>query len=250
MFEMSNQILAPVIRRRSKAGSQPVAEDQTRAKLLASAGEVFARMGYHSATIREICTRAGANVAAINYHFGGKLGLYTEVFRLSIGGPKSQAVLRMFDQGGPPGEVFRRVIKAMMHRMCGVDRHELNLRFRLMAHELVHPTPARSRVIDEAIRPIYLKLLDLIGSILKLPSNDEKTRLCTHSVVGQIAHYAHARPILARLWPEQKMTPEQMEQIADHIADFSLAYFESFSQRHSKTGQRHPRRRTSGGYLD
>ena len=45
--------------------------------------------------------------------------------------------------------------------------------------------------------------------------------------MGQVMFYIIARPFLARLWPELDMSPKQMERIADHIADFSLAYFRS-----------------------
>src|SRR3954469_3463810 len=57
---------------------QPLREDgaQTRQQLLEVAGQVFAEHGYARATSREICERAGANIAAVNYHFGSKDGLY------------------------------------------------------------------------------------------------------------------------------------------------------------------------------
>lgn len=200
----------------------PAALDRTRQRLIEAAGEVFAEAGYEAATVREICARAGANVAAVNYHFGDKLELYTEVLRQSVGAVHDETVRHALDQEGPPEAVLRQAVRVMLQRMCPADRPDL--RFRLIMHELVHPTEAIARVIDEVMRPIYDRLRGIIGAILKLPRDHEKTRLCTQSVIGQIVHYARSRPVLTRLWPELKMTPEQLEKIADHIAEFSLAY--------------------------
>ncbi|HXU38089.1 MAG TPA: CerR family C-terminal domain-containing protein [Blastocatellia bacterium] len=209
----------------SKPASQPIAADRTRAKLLDAAGEVFAEVGYYDATVRQICARAGANVAAVNYHFRDKLGLYTEVLRQTVGAVQNEAIRKALDDDAAPEEKLRHAIRAMFQKMCGADRPDL--RFGLMAHELAHPTPALSRVIDEAIRPIYRSLREIIGTILNLPPDNATTRLCTISVVGQIVHYAHARPVLTLLWPALKMTPAQVTQIANHIADFSLAYIQT-----------------------
>jgi hypothetical protein len=64
----------------------------------------------------------------------------------------------------------------------------------------------------------------LIAVIVALPPDHQKTRLCAHSIIGQILFYAFAAPVISRLGPEVKMTRSQVDLIANHITEFSLAY--------------------------
>jgi hypothetical protein len=48
--------------------------------------------------------------------------------------------------------------------------------------------------------------------------------------VGQILFYTFSRPVLVHLQPELKLTPKLLDRIADHIADFSLAYLKKVGQ--------------------
>ena len=57
---------------------QPRNPVDTRERLLHAAAEMFAEHGYRDARVRDICQRAGANIAAVNYHFGDKQRLYQE----------------------------------------------------------------------------------------------------------------------------------------------------------------------------
>jgi len=206
---------------RRPAGARSPA-DPTRHKLLEAAGRVFADRGYDSATVREICRLAQANVAAVNYHFRDKQGLYTEVLNQMTKAAQLERMSAVIDKSAPPEEILRRVIKVRMH---GLRTERLpDWHFRIVAREFAHPTPAMSKMIDKVSRPLYERLLELVGEIILLPPNHETTRLCTQSVWGQIFLYALACPVLIKLWPEMKMTPEHLERIADHIADFSLAY--------------------------
>ena len=221
--------------------------DPTRDKLLDVAGRIFADRGYRAATIREICVAAGANVAAVNYHFGDKLGLYTEVVRQSARLAEFQAAQTVIDQDAPAEEVLRAIIRARLHSLFRGDRPDWN--FRIMAHELAQPTPALRRLVNKAGQPLFHRLLELIGGIIGLPAEDESTRLCAISLLGQIMVYALASPLVTAIWPEFEMTPEQVERIADHIADFSLSYIQNFrakiSARSIKRTKRAVKPRTS-----
>src|SRR5438128_488520 len=53
-------------------------QDATKTRLLEAAGEEFAEKGFAAARVRSICRKAGANPAAVNYHFGDKERLYIE----------------------------------------------------------------------------------------------------------------------------------------------------------------------------
>ena len=53
-------------------------QDPTKVRLIEAAGEEFAGKGFDATRIRTICDRAGANIAAVNYHFGDKEQLYVE----------------------------------------------------------------------------------------------------------------------------------------------------------------------------
>ena len=199
----------------------PAAED-TRAKLLDAAAEIFAEVGYHRATIREICARAGVNGALVNYHFGDKLELYAQTLERLVSVARIEAVRSALNQKAPPETILREAIRARLRGVAAGDQS--GWLFRIVAHEMTQPTPAMTRVVNSVLRPLYNQVYEIAGALIGLPAADEQSRLCAHSIMGQVIIYVLARPTLARLWPDMKMTPESLDRIADHIANFSLAY--------------------------
>ncbi|WP_159944164.1 MULTISPECIES: TetR/AcrR family transcriptional regulator [unclassified Nocardiopsis] len=64
------------------AGTGPTrGREATRARILASAKELFTNEGYGSVSSRMIASHAGVNVALINRYFGAKRGLLSEILR-------------------------------------------------------------------------------------------------------------------------------------------------------------------------
>ena len=216
--------ISPSLRSRPKRK----APELTRDKLLDAAGQVFAERGYRAATIREICRRAGANVASVNYTFGDKMGLYTEVLRHSVHAAKTAALSAALDTSLSPEEMIRGVIRARLMSLCKDARPDWAIR--LVMHEFSHPTSAMARVVDEGMRPIHDRVRKAVGKIIGLPPDHETTRLSVNSIVGQILFYTFSRPVLSHLQPELKLTPDQLDRIAEHIAEFSLAYLKKVGQ--------------------
>jgi AcrR family transcriptional regulator len=182
--------------------------------------------------------KAGVNVAAVNYHFRDKAGLYAEVLQYSMRAAQLEAIRHTLRQDLPPEEILRAVIKL---RLQGVSRGVSGWHFRIMAREMAQPTPAMSNIVKRVSVPTYRRMLEVVGSMLGLSPEDETTRLCAHSILGQIFIYVAASPLLLQLWPELKMTPERLERIADHIADFSLAYLRQFRANHGRQKVTSPR---------
>jgi TetR/AcrR family transcriptional regulator, regulator of cefoperazone and chloramphenicol sensitivity len=194
--------------------------DATRTKLLQAATDVFAEQGFHAATVREICTRADVNVAAINYHFRDKLGLYFEVLRQSIAAIDPSSMREAVKKCKSPEDALRLMISGMLQKMSTAERGAGIVR--IVMHEFARPSPALPHVIEEVMRPNYRALSGILGRILDLDPDDRTTRLCAHSVVGQIVHYALARPVIERLWPEFEWTSKNLERVANHVTEFTL----------------------------
>ena len=181
-----------------------------------AAGIVFAEKGFGAATVREICQAAGANVAAVNYHFRDKTGLYLEVVRRSM----MLAHQHVID---PTTMAPEEALTAFVHGMVtGLRRAREGAAWhvRIMAHELAQPTAALDMVVEEVIGPRFAILRTVVSQLTGLPPESETTRMCAMSVIGQVVHYAHAWPVIERVCPSMEFDAEK---VASHIATFSIA---------------------------
>ena len=196
--------------------------DSTQQKLLAAACEVFAENGFKNTTVRDICNRAEVNVAAINYHFGNKEKLYEAVWENS----NRAAVKKRMDEldlarTDAPEIRIRLFVKTLLRNILDQNRPEWD--FRIVAHEMISPTAAFDKIVDRVVRPGFLFLRDLVQEILGEDVPKEKIEKCTLSIVGQCLYYRFANPVVRQLLPEQTFYEKGLEEIADHITEFSLA---------------------------
>ena len=123
---------------------------ETIGRLLAAATEVFADLGYRAASLREICRRGNANIAAVNYYFHDKERLYTAVLEQAVSAAGEGLAQIAPEQAFPPQEKLWHFIQHLLRSMLGADR-PLQL-LRLIAHEMVEPTPALDLAVEKAAR--------------------------------------------------------------------------------------------------
>jgi len=196
---------------------------RTHRRLLEAAGEVFAAKGYRATTVREICRRAGANVAAINYHFGDKEGLYAEVLRYAHACAMERHPPEMHTTAASsPEDRLRAFIVSFLHRLFDQGRPAWHAR--LMIREMVEPTGALGRLVKQSLHPRREQLTQIIRAIIgDHRADDRLLRHCVMSVVGQCLSFYHGRPMLERLYPEQKFDAAGLAERADYIYRFTLA---------------------------
>jgi AcrR family transcriptional regulator len=196
-----------------------VSDRETRQRLLEAAARLFSRRGFKDVTVREICRAARANVAAVNYHFKGKLGLYTAVVRMAIDeirGTSDSA--RQAGEGASAEEQLRIFINLFLQRVVLNGRDSWIQQ--LISREMSDPTPAFDLIIKLAIRPRIEYLSGLVAELLVCPLEDPRVVRCVAGVQSQLLFLLN--PAVARVHPAFKMTPAAIERLGEHILAFSL----------------------------
>jgi AcrR family transcriptional regulator len=192
---------------------------ETRRRLLIAAGEVFAERGFHAATIKEITDRAGASLASVNYHFRDKGELYARVLD-RIAEDATEIIPPADKLTGDAPSRFRQFIRWYCVKSMG--RHQPTWERILLARELIQPTSALDSLIHTVFRPMNDLLSKLIAQMLGVRTSHEAVGLVAASVFGQCLYHLRHQQFIGRLHPQLGDHPD-VEHLADHIADFSLA---------------------------
>lgn len=197
------------------------ADRETRDRLLTEAAQLFADQGFRKVTVREICRAADANVAAVNYHFGDKLGLYREVLQSAIDSMQSTSdAARAAGQGLPPEEQLRCFIHVFLARVLASGG--VTWIYRLVHREMADPTPAFDALVEQGIRPRIDYLARIVMDLSGCAREDPLVMHCVASIQAQSLFYL-PNPIAARLGVKAACTSDEVDALADHITAFSLA---------------------------
>jgi AcrR family transcriptional regulator len=191
---------------------------ETKERIIAAAGAVFAERGFRSTTVRQITTRAGVNLAAVNYHFRDKGELYAQVL---VEAKRHVTWIVIADMEGTPEEKLRLFVTRFVSSL--LDPKRPSWHGRVIGMEMANPTGALKSVVRELTAPLYRDVRALVGEIVGAKASAADLDMFTLSIIGQCVFYASSRPMVEQLAVDLGKSHDRIGKIAAHIADFSLA---------------------------
>jgi len=190
----------------------------TRLHILETAGQLFAERGFADATSKEICTRAGTNMAAINYHFNGRDGLYEAVLIEAHRQVVSIDELASLASASSDPRLKLRALLTHLIEMGSQPKAPWG--FRVVLREALSPSPALPMMIKRAVLPKAKLLRGLLGAIVGLPDDHPAVqRALLFTVLPCIVMMVAPKDLSNKVLPALKDT----QALADDLMRYVLA---------------------------
>ena len=167
----------------------------TRERILKAAERLFAERGYDGTSIRAMVGKARVNQAAINYHFGGKDGLYREVLRAAFRAMTEHQLehaqeVKAMSREDALADFIGRQLRPLM------ARDELSRSMRIFNWETVRPTAVFKSLVSEEAAPFMDLAVDIVRRFL--PAADQRTLVVAAIwMIGQCSVFLRNRDQLA-----------------------------------------------------
>ena len=198
-------------------------EAGTKDRLLQAARVEFASKGLRDTTVRDICARAGANVAAVNYYFGSKEKLFNAVLADYLDRCHSLYPTTMgIGQDATPSQRLQAYIRSLLYRLMGDGDPVGEKLGQLLTAEIIEPSEYFHEVAKRYIMPVHNELNGIIRRLL--PKASERTvRLCAAAVTGHCMLFDNAKQLIRRMQPDMALETLGVELVADFVYDFAQA---------------------------
>jgi len=180
------------------SASAHAAKPSTKEALLDAAEALFGERGYEAVGIRQIVERAGANLAAIKYHFGSKQELYNETVRRLLA--RANAVENIWAplEGPFTGpEEAAETLGVFIGRHCQrvLEGGASTVAARLFLMEAIWPSECFDDVIEEHFKPSLKRLERTVRAINpRIP--EEEAATVANSVIAPMAYQRIYRRII------------------------------------------------------
>ncbi len=196
----------------------------TRRRLIDAAERLFAEQGFANTSVRDLTGEAGANLASVNYHFGGKENLYVAVWQrmlVDMREARLAAVERVMSQPDPTVEqLVRALAVSLVKPMIDTpQRGERMLRF--YVREMSEPLLPQGMFAREMIEPVAAAVADALTRLCPGLTR-ERAVLCLFSLAGQLLHVLQMKRLFGDGPLPEGLTID-LGQAIDHIVEFSMA---------------------------
>lgn len=211
--------------RRKSARTNREDGDVTRKRILDVAGHLFAEQGYANTTCKEICEIAKTNIAAVNYHFGGRDGLYAAVLE-EVKETMMVPLRGVVDSDIPAVEKINKFIDAMVASIFAQDSWQV----RLWAREVAAPTEIRKQVEAERWMARYKIMNGLISAYTGIPPCHELMMYCELAMMSPFMFLLIVGP---HKGPHQKLFKRGKEATAENLKTYVLAGLDAYKAKYA-----------------
>ena len=160
----------------------------TRDRVLEVACELFAETGFHGTHLREICKRAGTNVAGVCYHFHDKQGLYQAVIM------EAGRRLSDYDEGLVASlhwSTEERMLKLVESLLTKLNAEGAWIA-KLLTRELVNPACGARNYAVSGLERNFVLLQSAMRELHGTGVHSETIRLHTLSLISECVFYSLA----------------------------------------------------------
>ena len=202
-----------------------------RQRLIEAATEVFAEKGYARASTREICRLAGANAAAIHYHFGDKASLSRAVCRPPECITGVPAALLAPDSTLREGlEAFFQPLAQLLTESC-ISPH----RHMLLVREQIQPTGLLNERCEDFFRPQHEQLRVFLARHWGGEARYDATRHLALSLAGMGRVLFIKGDCVEACAPTLLSDARSLEQTLGRLTDYGVSLVEAETRRRPQT---------------
>lgn len=192
----------------------------TRQRLLDSAAILFSENGYANTSVAQICESAGANIAAVNYHFRSKESLYRSVLQYTFDQAEKLFPIWINNEEPTEEKLYQVVVSLLQRILCKETKGNF---YKLVAKEMAEPTEESGALINEIISRKRKIIRALIQELYGKPADEELLFRMTHSIVSQCLFLGLNEKGRVHHLKRKPLDLNDAESFARHITDFSLA---------------------------
>lgn len=163
--------------------------ENTQERLLDAAETLFSQKGFSSTNVREITCLAECNVAAVNYHFRSKDGLYQEMVRRKLS-LRRQDLLAAIERAMAVSQPsLRTLLSAYICEFLGpfVNESSFPNFVQIIQREFAAPHLPHAMIAEEMIIPIHGKLVESLCRLTPTLSPNQ-AMMSVFSLMGQLMH--------------------------------------------------------------